>query len=230
MVVADSACLGQYLAVCFHGIMSIGEAAACNGSAAWYGIQMNCKNILPLLALLPMMTLSANDLEEPPHWVMESRQAASALGKNLMTTLQESNNQGGPVAAVGFCHLQAPAIADTVSNEYVARVGRTALRVRNQNNQADPWEQRMLEQMQQQLEAGESASQVEVFAIHNQNGVRTGRWMRAIPMQPMCLICHGGSVAQEVASEIDDRYPEDQARGFQPGELRGAFTVRVRLD
>jgi hypothetical protein len=192
---------------------------------------MNCKNTLPLLlALLPMLTLSASDLEAPPQWVMKSRQSAAALGKNLMRTLQESIKQGGPVAAVDFCNLQAPAIADNVSSEYGTLVGRTALRVRNQNNQADAWETRMLEHMQERLESGEPASQVEVFAVHSQDGVRTGRWMRGIPMQSICLTCHGASIAPEVASEIDARYPEDQARGFQPGELRGAFTVRVKLD
>jgi hypothetical protein len=31
-------------------------------------------------------------------------------------------------------------------------------------------------------------------------------------------------------TEIEKLYPQDQATGFKPGELRGAFTVTEKLD
>lgn len=191
---------------------------------------MNINKTLCLLALLPCLPLAAGDQEAPPQWVLESRQAAAGLGKNLVSTLQQTITSEGPAAAVTFCNLQAPAIAENISAQHAMQVGRTALRVRNQDNLPDAWERRMLQQMQQRLAAGEAASEVEVFAVHNDAGARTGRWMRAIPTQPVCLNCHGSNIAPAVAGAIDEAYPQDQARGFEVGELRGAFTVSVPLD
>jgi hypothetical protein len=182
-----------------------------------------------LLAGVLILPLAAGGEEAPPNWVTEARQGAAELGRKLVSTLQQSIQAEGPVAAVAFCRLQAPEIADQVSTAHAMQVGRTALRVRNPDNQPDAWEQRMLELMQARLAAGEPASQIEVFAVHNDNGARSGRWMRAIPMQPLCLNCHGSNIATPVAAAIDASYPQDQARDFEVGELRGAFTVTVPL-
>ncbi|MFC3215988.1 Tll0287-like domain-containing protein [Novosphingobium panipatense] len=51
------------------------------------------------------------------------------------------------------------------------------------------------------------------------------RYMRAIPTMPMCLACHGENIAPEVTAAIRANYPGDQATGFAPGQLRGAFSI-----
>ena len=56
------------------------------------------------------------------------------------------------------------------------------------------------------------------------------RLMKAIPTGEACLACHGGSIKPELAALIDQYYPEDEARGFKLGELRGAFTLRRAVD
>ncbi|MOA58455.1 hypothetical protein D3C78_1828600 [compost metagenome] len=53
--------------------------------------------------------------------------------------------------------------------------------------------------------------------------------MKAIPTGEPCLACHGQQIKPELAAVIDQRYPQDQARGFALGELRGAFTLRRSL-
>jgi hypothetical protein len=49
--------------------------------------------------------------------------------------------------------------------------------------------------------------------------------MRAIPMEPLCTTCHGKTLAPDVAAAIAKAYPNDQATGFEPGQLRGAVSV-----
>jgi len=56
-----------------------------------------------------------------------------------------------------------------------------------------------------------------------------GRYMKAIPTGPQCVVCHGENVAPALAETIQRLYPDDQATGFAPGDLRGAFTVTVEL-
>ena len=40
-----------------------------------------------------------------------------------------------------------------------------------------------------------------------------------------CALCHGSAVKDDVKAAVAKLYPKDQATGFEPGELRGAFTV-----
>jgi len=42
--------------------------------------------------------------------------------------------------------------------------------------------------------------------------------------------CHATTIKPEVAARIDQRYPKVQAREYDFGQLRGAFTLRRTLD
>lgn len=96
-----------------------------------------CRTAL-LLAGVLILPLAVGGEEAPPNWVTEARQGATELGRNLVSTLQQSMQAEGPVAAVAFCRLQAPDIAEQVSTAQAMQVGRTALRVRNPDNQPVP--------------------------------------------------------------------------------------------
>ena len=50
-------------------------------------------------------------------------------------------------------------------------------------------------------------------------------YVEPIVMQPMCLTCHGESLAPEIAARISEVYPDDQATGFKVGDFRGVFWV-----
>ena len=57
------------------------------------------------------------------------------------------------------------------------------------------------------------------------------RYMKAIPVQPLCLACHGApdSIAGEVKERIAEEYPHDRAVGYSPGQIRGAVSIKQRL-
>lgn len=50
-------------------------------------------------------------------------------------------------------------------------------------------------------------------------------YVEPILLQPLCLTCHGASLAPELQSRIDELYPDDRATGFEVGDLRGVFWV-----
>ncbi len=52
--------------------------------------------------------------------------------------------------------------------------------------------------------------------------------MKAIPTGPLCLACHGETLAAPVAEKIGELYPADKATGFREGDIRGAFVVTKR--
>jgi hypothetical protein len=132
---------------------------------------------------------------------------------------------GGPVAAIDVCRSRAPAIAARLSSESGATVGRTALRVRNPANAPDGLQRTLLEQFSSELASGKFTPPLEAaFEIRRGDQVER-RYMRAIPTEPACLTCHGKTLAPELAAAIARDYPNDQATGFEQGQLRGAFTV-----
>ncbi|NBD95663.1 MAG: DUF3365 domain-containing protein [Gammaproteobacteria bacterium] len=166
--------------------------------------------------------------EPAPEWVEQARIGAGALGKELQQALMSAMQEGGAVAAIDVCRIEAPAIAERVSIGHLD-VGRTSLSVRNPDNAPDRWEARMLAEFNERLAQGEAPGRIEAFAIRHDGERRYGHWMKAIPTQGLCTACHGTDIQPEVAGAIDAAYPKDEARGFSVGELRGAFSVEVEL-
>ena len=160
-----------------------------------------------------------------PEWVEQSRQLSMQLGKELKGELGAAIEKGGPVAAIDVCHTRAPAIAARLSAESGARVGRTALRVRNAANAPDDVQRAVLEQFAGDLAAGRIEGPLEAaFEIKREAGIER-HYLRAIPTEALCLTCHGETLSPELAAAIARDYPGDQATGFKQGELRGAFRV-----
>lgn len=167
--------------------------------------------------------------EPSPDWVDSAREAAAGLGGTLKQELQAAIAEGGPVQGIETCRVRAPEIARERSGPEL-RVGRTALRVRNPDNAPDDWERTVLADFQQRMADGADPAGLQAWIETEVDGRPTGRWMKAIPTQPLCLTCHGDTLAPDLAEAIRDAYPEDRATGFAVGELRGAFTVDVILD
>ena len=53
--------------------------------------------------------------------------------------------------------------------------------------------------------------------------------LRPIRHRSMCGSCHGAAdqLSAQVRQELSERYPRDQAIGFQDGEIRGWFWVEM---
>lgn len=184
-----------------------------------------CALLMVSAAAFPLAALSE---EKPPGWVLEARAKSSQLGSQLIAALQEALAEQGPTGGLQVCNLEAPQIAKRLSGKGFD-VGRTALRVRNPNNAPDAWEASVLEGFDRRMEDGANPADLEVWKTETTNGKQVGRYMKAIPTGPQCVVCHGNNLAPQLAETIERLYPQDQATGFVPGELRGAFTVIVDL-
>lgn len=151
----------------------------------------------------------------------EGRALADTLGAQLRESLLTAMKDGGPVAAIDACRVEAPAIAERVGRDDV-RIRRTALRVRNPGNAADADQRRILRDFERRLANGEAPDAIEQLDPTDKGG---SRYMKAIVTQPMCATCHGRSIDPQLAAILEARYPADAATGFEPGSLRGAFVV-----
>ncbi len=160
----------------------------------------------------------------------ETRGAMKALGSELKATLQAAMKSEGPLKAIAVCNVKAPELARKVSNEKGMEVGRTSLKTRNEMNTPDPWELSVLNQFEHRKAEGEPVDRIEYSEITRQNGNRVFRYMKAIPTDDVCLMCHGKQIAEPLSAELRKLYPNDRATGFSKGDIRGAFTVTKILD
>ena len=171
------------------------------------------------------MLVHAADAPVASDWIEQSRQLAQQLGGELKGELGRAMSEGGPVAAVSVCKTRAPEIAADLSTKSGAVVGRTALRVRNPANAPDDLQRAVLEQFSAELASGQFEGPLEAAFEINRGGQVERRYMRAIATDALCLACHGPVLAPELAAVIKRDYPDDQATGFEQGQLRGAFSV-----
>ena len=161
---------------------------------------------------------------------LETRAAASRVTtgdfmQTLKGALQQAIKDGGPLNAIAVCNEKAPGIAAELSARKGWRVGRTSLKVRNPANAPDDWERNVLKSFEQRLGWGEKPETLEHYEAVERDGKRFFRFMKAIPTGEVCLTCHGEPIDAGVAAKLKELYPEDQATGYQPGSIRGAFTV-----
>lgn len=158
-----------------------------------------------------------------------ARQAAATLGRDLKSRLVAGLESGGPMTALHVCKASAPAIAAAISTRGLD-VGRTALRVRNPANAPDAWERVQLEAFSAAIASGKPSADLEAETVIEVADGQVLRWMAPIPMaEKPCGSCHGSSIDPSLGKAIRALYPGDEAVGFKPGELRGAFTVDVPL-
>jgi hypothetical protein len=180
-------------------------------------------SVLVLMSVAPFHHASA---EGPAtDWIAQSRGLAQQLGAELKGELSRAMTERGPVAAIAVCRDRAPEIAARLSQQSGAQVSRTALRVRNPANAPDELQRALLEQFSYELASGKFTGPLEAAFEINRGGHVERRFMRAIPMEALCVTCHGKALAPEIAAAIAEEYPNDQATGFEPGQLRGAFSV-----
>ena len=133
------------------------------------------------------------------------------LKQALKTGLAE-----GPDEAVAACQLKAPAIAAALSKDGV-RVGRTSHKLRNPANASPAWVEPTL--------AAWLADAADRTPRTQRLGSGREGYVEPIVMQPLCTTCHGSQIEPALAERIQALYPNDQATGFEVGDLRGVFYV-----
>lgn len=182
-------------------------------------------SILALSSGLAFGQAIAGEEPELEDFVKRSRDLVNAFQGSLKGELQAAMKDGGPSNAISVCSVRAPQIASELSDPERWSIARTSHKTRNPDNAPDDWEAKVLEEFRQRAMAGEGLERMEKAEFVKSDEGHLYRYMKAIPVGKVCLTCHGSNVAPELKDQIKAYYPEDQAIGFELGELRGAFTI-----
>lgn len=163
--------------------------------------------------------------------VAKAREAIKGLAEGLKEKLMGAMKDGGPVAALGVCKTDAPKIAAERSAASGLEVGRTSLKVRNPANAPSETERKVLEQFAKDIAGGADAMKLEHAAVVEDAGKKSFLYMKPIMTAGKpCLACHGSELDPAVAAKIKELYPQDQATGYNAGDIRGAFVVTGKVE
>lgn len=174
-----------------------------------------------LLAAMPLMAQA-----DP---IPEARALASQMVQQLGAALKKELAANGPVGAVSVCRDTAPSIAGEMSRKSGGRVARVSLKTRNPLlGDPDAWEQQVLAEFDRKAAAGEKIETLEFSATVDEPAGRYLRYMKALPVQPLCLSCHGtaDNIPDDVKAILAAEYPRDRAIGYVLGQVRGAVTIK----
>jgi len=160
---------------------------------------------------------------------------APAMMKRLFGVIQKE----GYANAVSVCTGTAETVLPKKSAEFTEKykadgiaeivIKRVSLKVRNPADTPNELEREILKKWEKQ-EASSSGDKEAKLTTK-----RSGEHYYALApiriISPQCLKCHGkeSDLDPEAAAKINELYPDDQATGYELGDLRGAFSVRVKF-
>lgn len=182
------------------------------------------KTTLLLSALLVTQVLFAQTEVEK-----NAIKTGKAVTKKLMSTLEKNlkkhMKEGGPLAAVKFCNVNATSLTHEVDKGFGAKVHvkRISLKTRNSSNMPTDSEAKIL----QKLQAMHESKKLPPFLLHNEQGSMKFYKPLVIKKQ-VCLKCHGDIKSKSKLGQfLQEYYPTDKAINYKMNDFRGAVVVEM---
>lgn len=175
---------------------------------------------LALPLLLNLHNLPATDVDQA-QLKQEAIGIVKKFGGSLKPELKKAIQAGGPAHAISVCSQKAPAIAKDLSKDSGWMVKRVSLKARNPGAVPDAWEEKVLQEFDQRQAGGEPAAKMAFAEVVDGRF----RFMKAQGVEAVCLNCHAAEVKPEVEAALREKYPHDKARGYELGQIRGAFSL-----
>jgi len=188
------------------------------------------RNLVAILAVsaVAMSPLAAQAGEDMNALKLEAIGKIKAYFKVMKGELQSSMKTLGPAKSIDSCSDKSYEITQAHSTDGWI-IARTSLKIRNPGHLPDAWETKVLNTFEQRKAKGEDPMKIAYAEVVEEEGQKVYRFMKAISIGEVCLHCHGTAIKPEVTTQLDEYYPEDKARGYKLGDLRGAFTLKKPL-
>lgn len=186
--------------------------------------------VLALPALLAGCA-SGPSAEQQAALVADARKATGTLVQRLGGELKAALGEKGPDGAIGVCKERAPLIATEVSKQTGFTVTRVSPKNRNPAGVPDAWEAEAQAGLEKRLAGGEKPETLDTWQIVSTPGGKQFRYAKALPVQPVCLTCHGdpAAIPDSVKARVAAEYPQDKATGYGPGMVRGIVSIKRAL-
>ncbi|MPZ20824.1 MAG: DUF3365 domain-containing protein [Luteitalea sp.] len=186
------------------------------------------------IAMLPLVVLMVFLLRVSQTTLPEYREVRAVVATIIGDTralLEKEVAAKGAAGAIPACGTVALGLATRHEAEGW-RVRRVSLKVRNPADTPDRYETTVLHRFAVLKAERQLGSGHEHAEVVQEDSRRYLRYMRPIFIgSPVCLQCHGPSehLSPELRNQLQKLYPDDQATGYELGDLRGAVSVKIQL-
>jgi hypothetical protein len=190
------------------------------------------QKVLGLGLLLASLCSAAVAQDDAQAREQSAQVVATSFMQQLSGALQRELVKG-PAEATSVCRELAPQLAGLLSRQNGWQVTRVGTRVRNPLlGLPDAWERKVLDDFERRRSNGEDLATMSHGELVEFEGRREYRYMKAIGLQPACVICHGSSeqIPESVQNSLEQSYPHDEAVGYAIGDLRGAVSIRQPIE
>lgn len=164
-------------------------------------------------------TLDTSEIEEM--YRQKGGEITGIVFKNMSERLMAAMQTEGVSGAVEYCNLAASPLVDSLTRVHQVAIKRTSHRLRNPANAPSIAEKAVLDEYLNLIAPGIPEPRVVVSDAEI-------NYYAPIFLMDKCLKCHGNltsDIAQSDYAVIKELYPDDQAIDFQPGELRGIWSL-----
>jgi len=195
---------------------------------------MNTKIFLIAVVVTSLLLLNCSDKEvkvtEEQKEQMRST-AADFMGE-LKSILLNQVQTSGVVSALDVCSDTAQVLTNEFGLQRGVFIKRVSLKNRNKYNFPDDFEQTVLNSFQEMLQNNKLDEKTEHAELIKEGEFTYLRFMKPILIKPECLNCHGSksTMLEEVRKLISERYPDDKAHDYKPGDLRGAVSIKKLIE
>jgi hypothetical protein len=176
--------------------------------------------------LVVLVACQSEPKGRPDAYYLKTGDSLSAAAfQTIRGALQTAIADSGVDKAIRFCQLNALALTHKLNTDSI-KIERLTERYRNSQNQLTDESKAIWDTYKTKLAAGDS---IQPLVVRTANQVD---YYKPILLQPMCLTCHGqpsSNIPASLVATIDSLYPNDLAKGFSVGELRGIWQIRFQL-
>ena len=176
---------------------------------------------LALLSVFLFASCTSFSEKEKQVYTVKGNEISQKAFKALSSELMAQMKAGGPVQAVSFCNVNALPLTETVSKENGVQIKRTSDKIRNTANEATARELEVIMSYKSLMGSGQ-----ELRPVVEKEGKQV-HYYAPIKVQAACLNCHGDArqVSKPADSILKLKYPDDVARYYKEGDLRGIWSI-----
>ncbi len=159
--------------------------------------------------------------------ISTGKQSSKLLLKTLGSNLKRNLKAGGPMQALEFCTQKAYTLTEDVNKKLPKGVSvkRISTKFRNPLNKPQESEQEVLETLEKLQELHVKVPKHLIQKVDE----KTYKYYKPLLInKQVCLQCHGDIKNANLERAIDERYPQDKAKHYKMGDLRGAVVVTVK--
>jgi hypothetical protein len=161
----------------------------------------------------------------PADWIEQSKPIAQEFRDQLMRELQKAISAGGTTGAIEVCKTVSAAMEVDFQrrNPRIQRIRRISLKNRNPETHTPTSAEWQWLKVSEQV--ARSGAQIPPAVLTEQTGITV--LFPILIQSETCLLCHGDTSTFEggLVEALGQHYPQDQATGYQLGDLRGALAI-----